>query len=236
MVRITAAVLFSITFPTIGWAEHGKLIFEDDFERKEAQEEKDEPGNGWKTNSAKRAKGDKQVDLKDGAMRIFISEKADHAVSVTHEAEFKDGAVGMRFMLEDAKDSLGLNFADLKCKEVWAGHLFAVRIFPKHVLFQDLKTGMMDLEIRNAKKGDGLSKEQKKMLAEKQKKVTQSLETEKWHELLVQVKNRELTLTINGKEVGSFASDGIAHPTKRMLRLSVPRNAVVDDLKIWSRE
>ena len=92
------------------------------------------------------------IDLRDGALYIFIHETADHGVSVTHPAEFTDGAVGLRFMLEDEKDSLGLNFADLKFKEVHAGHLFAARIFPKQVLLQDLKTGVMDLEIRTARK------------------------------------------------------------------------------------
>ena len=33
----------------------------------------------------------------------------------------------------------------------------------------------------------------------------------------------------------SFRSPGIAHPTKRMLRFSVPRNAVVDDVKIYNK-
>ena len=105
----------------------GELIFEDDFERSESQEKKDEPGNGWGTNSRTRANGNKQVDLRDGAMYIYIHETADHGVSVTHPAEFQDGAVGMKFMLEDAKDSLGLNFADLKFKEVHAGHLFVAK-------------------------------------------------------------------------------------------------------------
>ena len=35
----------------------GELVFQDDFERAESQEERDEPGNGWATNSATRPKG-----------------------------------------------------------------------------------------------------------------------------------------------------------------------------------
>jgi len=35
--------------------------------------------------------------------------------------------------------------------------------------------------------------------------------------------------------VGSFKSPGIAHPTKRLLCFAVPRNAVVDDVKIWQK-
>src|SRR5690242_1983212 len=100
--------LVTVLTPSVLAADLGKLIFQDDFNRKETQTDTDGPGNGWGTNSKSRAKGDKQVDLKDGAMRIHISPRADHAVSVTHAAEFKDGTVTLRFMLEDAKDSLGL--------------------------------------------------------------------------------------------------------------------------------
>ena len=217
--------------------DRGELIFEDDFERSESQEEKDEPGKGWGTNSKSRANGNKQVDLRDGAMYIYIHETADHGVSVTHPAEFTDGAVGLRFMLEDRRDSLGLNFADLKFKEVHAGHLFAARIFPKHVLLQDLKTGNMDLEIRTARKsGTPLTPEQKKQLEGKDTKIPNELEIGKWYDLLVTVKGDTIAVAIDGKEVGSFSSEGIAHPTKRTLRLAVPRNAVVDDVKIWRKK
>ena len=44
--------------------QYGTLIFEDKFERSESQETKDEPGNGWLTNSKRRAKGNKQTDFK----------------------------------------------------------------------------------------------------------------------------------------------------------------------------
>lgn len=70
------------------------------------------------------------MDLKDGAMRISMHAEADHAVSVTHPARFPDGAVGLRFMLEDAKDSLSLNFDDLEFKQVHAGQLFVVNVSP----------------------------------------------------------------------------------------------------------
>ena len=74
-------------------ADHGKLIFEDNFDRNESQEAKEELSNGWGSNSKSRAKGNKQVDLKDGAMYITTHAEADHAGSVTHEAVFTDGAV-----------------------------------------------------------------------------------------------------------------------------------------------
>lgn len=96
--------------------------------------------------------------------------------------------------------------ADLTLKEVHAGHLFAARISPNQVLLQDLKTGQMNLKTREARLANSLSDEQKAALKEKQKPFPNKL-----------------------------ASEGIAHPTKKTLRLSVPRNAVVDDLKIWRK-
>lgn len=217
-------------------ADLGKLIFEDDFNRKETQTTIDEPGNGWGTNSKSRAKGDKQVDLKDGAMRIHISPRADHAVSVTHAAEFKDGAVTLRFMLEDAKDSLGLDFADPQCKEVHAGHLCLAKVDAKQVTMTDHKTGGMRNDIHVARKGKkSLTDEQKKAIAGKSKSVPHPTATGKWHDLQVKMEGDELSVAIDGKEVGSFRSPGIAHPTKRMLRFSIPRNAVVDDVKIYRK-
>lgn len=227
---------FALT-PLLRSAEPGALIFEDNFERTESQEAKDEPGNGWGTNSKSRAKGNKQVDLRDGAMYIYLHEQADHAVSVTQPAVFTDGSVSMRFMLEDSKDSLGLNFADLEFKEVHAGHLFIVKVDPKKVQCQDLKTGNMRLDIRQAREAkQPLTTGQQEALKGKDKSFPHPLELGKWHDLLVQVSGDEVTATINGTEVGRFSSPGIAHSTKRLLRLSVPRNAVVDDVKIYRKK
>lgn len=228
--------LFALT-PAFAGDDLGELIFQDDFERSESQELKDEPGNGWGTNSKGRAKGNKQVDLKDGAMRIFIHAEADHAVSVTQPAEFTDGAVSLRFMLEEAQDSLGLNFADLQFKEVHAGHLFAARISTKNVVFQDLKTGGMRLDIREARQAKTpLTEEQQQAIKGKEKTIPHAVEVGQWHDLLVKVEGDTLSVSIDGKLVGSHSSPGIAHPTKRLLRLAVPRNAVVDDVKIYRKK
>ncbi len=234
MIRPAAfAVLFVLVTSAMA-EELGQLIFQDDFERSESQELKDEPGNGWGTNSKSRAKGNKQVVLRDGAMYIYLHAEADHAVSVTQPAEFTDGAVELRFKLDDARDSLGLNFADLQFKEVHAGHLFAVRVHPAKVVLQDLKTGNMRLDIRTARQAkQPLNEEQKAAIQGKEKNVPHEVKIGEWHDLLVQVSGDELSVRIDGQPVGSFRSPGIAHPTKRLLRLAVPRNAWVDDVRIW---
>lgn len=210
------------------------LIFSDDFNRSESQEATEEVGNGWGTNSKSRAHGNKQVDLRDGAMHIYRHATADHAVSVTHPAEFRNGSVELRFMLENEKDSLGLDFADLQLETVHAGHLFIVRISPTQVDIIDHKTGGMNLELQKAKQEKTLTPAQKELLATKEKHFPNKLETGKWYSLRVDIKGDTVAVSIDGKKTGSFASEGFAHPTKRTLRLSVPKNAVVDDLKIFS--
>ena len=169
-------------------------------------------------------------------MHIFIHEEADHGVSVVHDAGFTDGAVELRFKLEAKGDSLGLNFADLKYKEVHAGHLFAARIHLHQVILQDLKTGRMAKETRELNQAKKLTAEQKKALKAKEKNFKNKLEIGKWYQLRVAVDGDTLSTSIDGKEIGSFKSPGIAHPTKRTLRLAVPKNAVVDDLKIYKKK
>ncbi len=71
-------------------------------------------------------------------------------------------------------------------------------------------------------------------LKAKSKRIPHKLATGKWYELNVTISGETLAVSIDGEEVGYFSSEGIAHPTKRTLRLSVPKNAVVDDVKIYS--
>jgi hypothetical protein len=215
--------------------ELGKLIFEDNFERNESQEAKEELTNGWGSNSKSRAKGNKQVDLKDGAMHIQFHPEADHAVSVTHSAEFRDGTIEMRFMLEDEKDILGLDFADLSFKEVHAGHLFKVDFAAKYVGINDMKTGNMNLKYYDAKKAGTLTSNQKAEIEKTTKRFLTKIEVAKWHSLAVTISGDSVTAKVDGKEIGNFSSPGFSHATKRMLRLSVPHAAVVDDVKIWAK-
>lgn len=210
------------------------LIFEDNFERSESDDSKEEIGNGWGSNSKSRAKGNKQVDLKDGAIHITFHPVADHAVSVTHPAEFQNGKISVRFMLPTEADSLGLNFADQQFKEVHAGHLCMVKVSTRDVQINDLKTGVMANAMRKARQDGTITPEQTKLLKTKTKRIPNKLAAGKWHSLTVFIKGDTMSVTINDEEVGSFSSEGIAHPTKRMLRVAVPKKAIIDDLKIFS--
>ncbi len=229
------AALVPLT-PLHAAVDHGKLTVQDDFARTESQEKTDEPGNGWATHRTARAKGHKQVDLRDGAMQIFPSAETVRAVSVHHAAEFTDGTVALRFKLDDARDSLGLDFAELARNDVHAGHLFAARVSPQQVLLQDLAAGTMRLNIHAARTAKPKrTPDQQQALFGKEKKIPAALAVGEWRDLLVKISGDELSVTVDGQRLGTLKSPGIAHPTKKILRLAVPRNAVVDDVKIWRK-
>ena len=233
--KTISSLFVTLLLPVATFADDTEtLIFEDDFERAESDDSKEEIGKGWTSNSKKRAKGNKQVDLKDGAMHITFHPVADHAVSVVHPAGFQNGKVTLRFMLPTEADSLGLNFADLKFKEVHAGHICMTKISTKNVQINDLKTGVMALATRKARLDKTITPEQTKALKTKTKRFPNKLEAGKWHTLVVTIKGDTMKVVVNDKEVGAFSSAGIAHPNKGTLRVAVPKKAVIDDLKIYS--
>lgn len=234
MKHILVATLALAILSSAHAEDRGKLVFEDKFDRNESQEATEEIGNGWTTNSKNRAGGNKQVDLKNGAMHIIMHAAADHAVSVGHAAEFRDGTVELRFMLEDEKDVLGLDIADPECKEVHSGHLFKVDVGTKQVMVDDKKTDAMNMKFYEARKAKTLTPEQLAFIASKKKTFPNTLEAGKWHLLFVNVKGDTVSVSIDGKSVASVTSEGVAHPTKRLIRLSVPRQAWVDDVKVFA--
>ncbi|MCH2209605.1 MAG: hypothetical protein MK132_27620, partial [Lentisphaerales bacterium] len=142
-------ILFTVS--VLADDKYGTLIFEDKFERNESQETKDEPGNGWQTNSKSRAKGNKQTDLRDGHIYVFRHEVADHAATIKREIDsLQNGTIGVKLKFADKKDVIYINIADPQEKSVHAGHLLHITVRPNNVMLVDLKTGQMDLKIRPA--------------------------------------------------------------------------------------
>ncbi len=214
----------------------GTLVFSDDFERKETQAVKDEPGNGWDTSSSWSAKGNKQVALVDGALHIYIHPEAIHAVDVGHEFKFADGTAIMRYKLHDVKDSIMLNFADLSCQEVHAGHICAAIFAADKVTLKDMKTGEMVLKYFDARKAGTLSKEDAELIKTKQKSFPHATTLDAWHTLSATIAGDTMTAAIDGEVIGSFSSSGIAHETKQKLRLLVPGQVTIDDVKFYRKK
>jgi len=232
--RILLLLTLFVILPVKAEETLGTLVFSDDFERKPTQQVKDEVGNGWNTSSSWSAKGNKQVDLVDGTLHIYIHPEAIHAVDVGHAFAFTDGTATMRFKFHEAKDTLMLNFADLSCKEVHAGHICAATYGTKKVNLQDMKTGGMLLKYYDARKNGGkLSKEDEDLIKTKQKSFPCEISINEWHSLSVTISGDTMKASVDGKEVGSFSSSGIAHETKQVLRLLVSNQVTIDDVKYY---
>lgn len=226
-------VVCGFALPLMAEENPGTLVFSDDFARSETQELKDEPGNGWKTSSSWSAKGNKEVDLIDGTLHIYIHPEAIHAVDVGHDFAFTDGTATMRFKFHDAKDTLNLNFADLSHKEVHAGHICQTVFGTSKTTLVDYKTGGMLLKYYDARKAKTLSKEDEEMLKTKQKSVPHDISINEWHSLKVTIVGDTMTASVDGKTIGSFSSPGIAHESKQVLRLLVSNKVTLDDVKYY---
>ena len=142
----------------------------------------------------------------------------------------------MRFKLHEAKDSIMLNFADLSCKEVHAGHLCAATFAADKVTLQDMKTGSMLLTYYDARKAGTLSKEDENLIKTKQISFPHVTELNTWHTLSVTIAGDTMTASVDGEKVGSFSSPGIAHESKQILRLLVPHQVTIDDVKYYRKK
>lgn len=208
------------------------LLVSDEFSRDEATPGKEDIGNGWTSNSGWRAKGHQQVDLIDGVMHVTKHAEADHGVAIFHDVAFQDGIVELRFKLGEG-DDLGVDFVDRELKTVHAGHLCMARVTNKNLTITDSKTGGMDLKIQERRKAGDKSPDLAALLKTKTKSFKIDLQPGTWHTMHITVAGDTMSVKIDGKETGAFSSEGIAHPTKRMITLAVNKSADVDDVKVW---
>ncbi|UUO05359.1 hypothetical protein M4951_18495 [Blastopirellula sp. J2-11] len=240
MLRVTTAAIGFLLFVSICGtllAEEvsepkGTLVLEDNFDREESSPQKEEVGNGWTTNSRARAKGNQQVDLVDGVMQVTRYPQANHGVAIFHDVDFQDAMVEMKFKLGPG-DDLGLDFVDRELKTVHAGHLCIARVTLDRITLQDTKTGRMDLKIRERLQAGEKSPELMKFIRSKMIATPLELKPNQWCTLRVTVEGDTMTAAIDGKQVAHYSSEGIAHPTKRMITLAVNKSAWIDDLKVW---
>lgn len=219
-------------------APNENLVFVDLFERNESQEIKDEIGNGWTVNSDRHAKGAKQVDLKDGAMYFWTEKGAGHNVSVVHEAPFKDGRVELKFLLNNSKAYMKVNFASNDYKASHAGHLIDVRVSAKQVEMSDLIFGKFSHEIRDARLADKLTTEQKERVKQATKKVKHDIDPAQWHDLMIDIQGDTMIVFIDGAEVSRLTKPGIASPSKDKLRFAtaLAGPVAIDDLRVYAKQ
>ena len=153
--------------------------------------------------------------VKDGILIGITPDGSDHSavdnIKFPGERDL-EVAVKFRFVSEKAK-SFNVWFDDKDYKGSHAGHICQASVSPTGVNLSDAKTGGFDLTggLYERKKENKLTDDEKKMLATKAKRFPTTISLQDWHTLVVRTKGNELSVSIDGKSVGTFASEGITH-------------------------
>jgi len=166
--------------------------------------------------------------VKGGVLVGITAPTSDHSAvdNIKFEGE-KDLQVKVKFrFVSDKAKSFNVWFDDKNYKGSHAGHICQATISPTGVNLADAKTGGFNLEggLYDRKKANQLTDDEKKLLASKQKRIPAKLALNEWHTLVVTTSGDTISVSIDGKEVGSFTSAGIAHDTKSLVSLTT--NAV----------
>jgi len=175
--------------------------------------------------------------VKDGVLVGITPEGSDHSAvdSVKFDPE-RDLEVSVRFrFVSDKARSFNVWFDDKDFKGSHAGHICNVNVSPTAVNIGDAKTGNFRKDIYERKKATPptLTAEDKAMLATKNKSLPVKLLPQEWHTLLIQTKGEEIAVSIDGKAVGSFRSEGVGHDHKTLVSLTTNQVDVnYDDFSI----
>lgn len=176
--------------------------------------------------------------VKDGVLVGITGEKSDHpAVDSIRFPGERDLEVSVKFRFtSDKAKTFNVWFDDKDYKGSHAGHICNVVVAPAKVTLSDAKFGIFMNEIQEKRKATPpkpLTKEEKASLATKSKAFPVKISLQEWHTLLIQTKNDQINVSIDGKEVGSFKSEGVKHETKSLVSLTTNRIDVeYDDFSI----
>lgn len=226
MKRILVPLLLSLT-ATLSFGEapdksYTRTIFSDDFSGSEF-------GKAWGHYKSASV-------VKDGVLVGITPENSDHSavdhVRIEPERDL-EVSVKFRFVSEKAK-SFNVWFDDKNYKGSHAGHICNVTVSPTSVTIGDAKTGTFRNDLYEKKKSpEGLSAEDKAFLQTKTKRLPVSLTQQDWHTLVIRTKSDEVEVNLDGKKVGDFKSEGIAHDTKTLVSLTTnPVDVQYDDFSI----
>ena len=175
--------------------------------------------------------------IKDGVLVGITPEGSDHSAvdSVRIDPE-RDLEVSVKFsFMSDKAKSFNVWFDDKDFKGSHAGHICNVNVSPTNVSIGDAKTGNFKNDIYEKKKAtpSTLTAEDKAMLATKNKILPAKLTLKDWHTLVIRTKADEIEVSLDGKAVGSFKSEGVGHETKTLVSLTTNQVDVqYDDFSI----
>lgn len=190
-------------------AYYDRLIFEDDFSSNAF-------GPRWGHYKSASV-------VKDGILIGITPDPTDHAAvdNIVFEGE-KDLEVSVKFKFVSGEAKrFDIWFDDKNYKGAHAGHICQVSISPDAVQIMDAKEGRFKSEYYTVLKAGGtLDPETQKLINSKVTRSPIKFTLNEWHTLLVRTKGDEVTVALNGENIGSFKSNGIAHDTKSLVSLT----------------
>lgn len=201
----------------------GHVLLDEHFDRQDGSASADAIGNGWSSNSARRADGRKQAFLNNGRLTLKTAQGADHGVVIFQElpAPFQHGVVQVRFVAAEGT-AFAVDLNDPMCKTVHSGHIANIAVTRRGLTIKDSKTGAMNLEHRRQLKAGTATAALKKQIAKTIQTVPLAFESGTAH-LLTIVKCEDcLQVFVDGQRRASFRSPGFRHPTIRKISISVP--------------
>lgn len=116
-----------------------------------------------------------------------------------------------------------LTFNEGGFKGSHAGHICRVVLSKSKVILRDGKTGVFKNEIYEMRKAGKADAATKALLKTKEASFPVKLKEDTWYAVTIRIKGDLIQLLIDGKQLGSFRSEGIAHATKNKIALVTPK-------------
>jgi hypothetical protein len=217
MKRLLPALLLTLSLSA--QAEE-KTVFADDFNRAEL-------GGRWKITFPTFA-------IADGVLKAGQTEERHSAVGMVAVGR-KDVTIEFKFKLGGAS---GVNAVcnDSGYKEGHGGHICRVSLSPRQIFLADDKERLRH-DIEEMSKDPTKREEVKKLTAGRTLGIPVKLDPQRWYKLRITIVGEALSVNLDGKDLGTLKSSGIAHPTKTDFYFAVSdKDAFFDDLLITSPE
>lgn len=223
-----ALLLFPLMFSNATAAEtasispehYQQVIFEDDFSAAKL-------GKRWGMYKS-------ASTVRHGVMVGNTPEDADHpSVNTIRIKPQADLEVSVRFKFAGSKN-FQVMYRDRNCHSSHAGHICHVAVTPKFLTMYDGKTGIFRKDIRQARKEKKkLDDATLEMLKTKSSRHKIDLDPSRWHQLVIRIQGDLMETFVDGKFVGRFQSEGLAHTTKDQVNLTTgQREMLYDDFQI----
>lgn len=197
-----------------------KPVFSDDFNRAEL-------GKPWKISFPTFA-------IADGVLKAGQTEERHSAVGMVPMGR-KDVTIEFKFKLGGAE---GVNAVcnDSGYKEGHGGHICRVSLSPRQIFLADDKERLRH-DIEEMSKDPAKRDEVKKLTAGRTLGIPTKMDPGRWYKLRITIVGEALSVSLDGKDLGTLKSSGIAHPTKTDFYFAVSgKDAFFDDLRISSPE